>query len=333
MQRPMQSRKDQDIVRAGDVETKSSHSVNISSRLTVILNVSAGGSSHEEVCQQVVDLFRAGGVDAQIALAESGAEIVQLARQALRQTGDTIVVGGGDGTLNTVAAALVGTDKALGVLPLGTLNHFAKDVQIPLDLEAAVRTIIEGRVIRVDVGEVNGHIFLNNSSLGLYPNLVKEREAHQRRGWSKWLAFGFAALKVLYRYPRVQVRVHLDGRELVRTSPLLFVGNNEYLLEGLNLGARRCLDQGLLCVYVLHQTGRWGILRLLWHLLRRKRQGANDFDALYTPEILVEARRKRKRMRVALDGEVIVLYTPLEYRIRSAALRVIVPQEANGLKS
>lgn len=175
---------------------------------------------------------------------------------------------------------------------------------------------------------MNGHLFLNNSSLGIYPHLVQERKAHQQKGRSKWLALCLAAIRALYRYPRVRVHIRVDGQALVRTTPIVFIENNEYLVKGLKIGARTCLDQGRLCVYVLHQTGRWGLLRLLCHLLFGKGQAATDFDALSAPEVTVDAQRPHRRLRVAIDGEVTVLRAPLEYRIRTAALRVIVPQTA-----
>jgi YegS/Rv2252/BmrU family lipid kinase len=303
------------------------HHVDTTSHVTVILNASAGGSGKEKeaVPDRLAEVFQSSRLDAQICLAHSGKEIVELACHAARQGDGIIVAGGGDGTINAVASALVGTDTALGILPLGTRNHFAKDLQIPLDLESAARTITAGRMIHVDVGEVNGRVFLNNASLGIYPRIVEAREEHQRRGRRKWLAFCLAALTVLRRYPLLRVRVSVDGHELVRTTPIIFVGNNEYALEGLNMGARQCLDKGCLSVYVLHRTGRWGLLRLALHRLFGKQRDADGFDALCTRELRVEARRMRKRMRVALDGEITTMHAPLQYRIRPAALRVIVP--------
>ncbi|HVG33349.1 MAG TPA: diacylglycerol kinase family protein, partial [Pyrinomonadaceae bacterium] len=136
---------------------------------------------------RLAELFSERGSDARITLAKSGNEIVELARRAARDDCHTVIAGGGDGTINAVASAVVGTDKRLGVLPLGTLNHFAKDLKIPLDLEGAVSNIFDAHVARVDVGEVNGRIFLNNSSLGLYPSIVRQREKQQERlGRGKW---------------------------------------------------------------------------------------------------------------------------------------------------
>jgi diacylglycerol kinase family enzyme len=136
---------------------------------------------------------------------------------------------------------------------------------------------------------------------------------------------------VLHRYPLQRVRVNVDGHELVRTTPIVFVGNNEYALEGLNMGARKSLDKGCLAVYVLHRTGRWGLLRLAFRLLFGKQRDADGFDALCTRELRVEARHRRQRMRVALDGEITTMHAPLHYRIRPAALRVIVPQDTAAI--
>jgi diacylglycerol kinase family enzyme len=149
--------------------------------IEVIVNAGSGGVC-PEVSLHVEEAFRALGADARITFAADGTDLVNLARVTARGDAERIVAGGGDGTLNAVAAATIDSGKTLGVLPLGTLNHFAKDLGIPLDLEGAVGAIVAGHAVRVDVGEVNGHLFLNNASLGLYPRIVRERERQQRAG-------------------------------------------------------------------------------------------------------------------------------------------------------
>src|SRR6266511_603650 len=209
---------------AGALDMQRCHRADTTSHVTVILNASAGVSEKEAVRERLAEMFGSSVLDAQICVARSGREIGELACHAARQVGGIVVAGGGDGTINAVASALVGTDTPLGILPLGTLNHFAKDLKIPLDLESAARTIIARRMIRVDVGEVNGRIFLNNSSLGIYPRIVEAREEHRRRGRGKWFALCLAALTVVGRYPLLRVRISVDGHELVRTTPIIFVG-------------------------------------------------------------------------------------------------------------
>ena len=297
----------------------------------VIINAAAGaGAEDGDAGRAVARAFASCGVAARVSVARDGVGVTELARRALSDGARTIVAGGGDGTIGSVAGALAGTDRPLGVLPMGTLNHFAKDLRIPLALEDAARNVCEGREVRVDVGEVNGQVFVNNSSLGLYPRIVRRREKLQEReGSGKWSAFVRASLAVLRRYPFLRVRLDADGREIARETPFVFVGNNEYQMESLQLGARSCLDAGHLSLYLAHRTGRLGLLRLaLSALLGRLRQ-AHDFDALCAREIWVET-RKPKRLPVATDGEVTVMTTPLRYRIRPGALKVIVPNEAKG---
>lgn len=295
-------------------------------RPAIIINASSGADDKEAARGRLVEIFKSHGLDAEVWLAGSGSEIIELARRAVRENCQPIVAGGGDGTISAVASELVGTDRTLGVLPLGTLNHFAKDLNIPLDLDGAARVCVEGRTISVDVGEVNGHIFLNNSSLGLYPDIVRRREQQQQRlGRSKWAAFTWAALAVLRRYPFLNVRLSTDARELVRRTPFVFIGNNEYEMESFNAGARSCLDAGHLSLYVAHRTGRLGLLRFAVRALLGGLRDQKDFDALCSKEIWIETRREN--IRVAVDGEVTIMQTPLHYRARPSALRVLAPQK------
>ena len=299
----------------------------MSSVVEVIVNASAGAHEAGEVGRSVAGAFDACGVEARVRLARRGDEVARLARLALSNGARAVVAGGGDGTVSTVASLLAGTEKPLGVLPLGTLNHFAKDLGVPLEVSEAARGVCEGRVRSVDVGEVNGRVFVNNSSLGLYPRIVRRREKlRERLGSGKWAAFLRAALAVLRRYPFLNVRLNADGREIVRRTPFVFVGNNEYLTESFPVGGRACLDAGCLSLYVAHRTGRLGLLRLAVRALFGRLRQAKDFDALRAQEIWVETHRP-KRLHVAMDGEVVVLTTPLHYRVLPGALRVIVPKE------
>jgi diacylglycerol kinase family enzyme len=149
--------------------------------LTCILNDKAGSNNTAEARALIGRVASERGWEARVLLSSSGSSLPSLAEQACA-AGGLVVSGGGDGTIAAVAAALVGKDAVLGVLPMGTLNHFAKDLGIPLELEKAVQTLFTGKVARVDVGEVNGRVFLNNSSIGFYPRLVQERERQQRQG-------------------------------------------------------------------------------------------------------------------------------------------------------
>jgi diacylglycerol kinase family enzyme len=289
----------------------------------IIIQNPKSGTSRDVAAEKLVAPFRALGKEARLITPAAGSEITALAAQAVAEGASAVVAAGGDGTVSGVANALVSTDVPMGVLPVGTLNHFARDVGIPTDLTEATRTIAAGRTVAVDVGEVNGRVFVNNSSLGLYPVLVKHREMQQRMGFGKWPAFAWAAVAAFRRFPFLTLRLEVDGHELCRRTPLVFIGNNLYEFEGLHIGTRTSLQEGRLCLYVTHHTGRWGLLRLsLMGFLGRLHRG-RTFDLLCTQELSVETRRKR--ISVALDGEVVSMEPPLDYRTRPAALRVIVP--------
>ena len=294
------------------------------SRIAVIVNLLAGADDKQRLAKTLTDTFGSAGIDGRVVLVRSGGEVREAALRAVKESPQAIVAAGGDGTVNAVAATLVGTDISLGILPLGTLNHFAKDLHIPLDLGAAVRNVIAGHVIRVDVGEVNDRIFLNNSSLGIYPSIVLDREQQQRLGRGKWGAFIWAVLTVMHRHSFFDVRVAANSQELIRRTPFIFIGNNEYQMAGFTLGERRSLKAGQLSVYMVNHPRRWGLLRLALRALFGRLHPSKDFDAFCAAEIGVETRHKQ--MRIALDGEVTVMITPLRYRVHPGALRVIVPQ-------
>jgi diacylglycerol kinase family enzyme len=294
-------------------------------RMDVIVNACAGTDDKRGVPTQLAELFEAVGVDARILVARSGAELLRHARRAVRDGAQTIVAGGGDGTISTIASLVAGSDKTLGVLPLGTLNHFAKDLHIPLDLAGAVRNLAEGRTANIDVGEVNGHIFINNSSLGIYPKLVRMRQRIQQLGVSKWPAFMVALFAVLRRYPLVNVRLVVEGQKLVRRTPFVFIGNNEYETSSFRMGARLCMTAGKLSIYTAPVRGRFELIKLFVKALLGKSKEDANFDYLSATEVWVETRRRT--IRVAFDGEVRRLKTPLHYRARPGALRVIVPDD------
>jgi diacylglycerol kinase family enzyme len=308
--------------------THSSQSFSISqtsATVPVIINASSGSGYTAEWVNELTEKFRAAGLKADVTLARSGAEIEEVVRVAVSRMPQIIVAGGGDGTMNAVASALIGTDIALGVLPLGTLNHFAKDLHIPLGLDDAIRNIATSHRKRIDVGQVNERVFLNNSSLGFYPNVVRDREEQQRRfGRGKWPAFFWAAVTALRRYPFLDVRLKVNGETHSRSTPFIFIGNNEYVMEGLKIGGRATLDGGRLGLYMARRIGRWGLLRLAMHALFRRLRQARDFDMLTVEEIGIGTRKKR--LHVAIDGEVVVMSTPLNYRILPKSLLAIAPQ-------
>jgi diacylglycerol kinase family enzyme len=304
----------------------------MASPIKVIMNAGSGSSEDKnESKKQLEEAFLANNLDAHFSVAESGEQLLEMAEEAAKGDYQTIVAAGGDGTISAVAAAIAETGKTLGVLPFGTLNHFSKDLNISSELEESVRIIAENNVAEIDIGEVNGQVFINNSSIGLYPQIVRRREKQQNiLGRGKWVAAFWAALAVMRRYPFLKIRLTIDGKEFTRKTPFVFVGNNEYEMDSFNIGGRKCLDAGSLSVYVLHRTGRMGLVRLAVRSVFGVLRQAQDFETFCTDEIIIETRHKK--LLVAFDGEVKPMETPLRYRIRPNALRVIVPMQEKSEK-
>ena len=298
----------------------------MTSPIKVIINRGSGKEQNtDELKVQIVELFAANGFEAEVFIAESGDQIFAFTEKALKSDAQIVVAGGGDGTISAVASKVFKTDKTLGILPLGTLNHFSKDLNIPQDLPEAVKIITENNVKKIDVGEVNGQIFINNSSIGLYPNIVKNREHQQEKlGRGKWSAAFWAALKILRRHPFLQVKLkNEDGERSIKT-PFVFVGNGEYQMDFFNIGSRERIDDGKLSIYFLHKSGRRGLFMLVLRTILGRLRQAKDFEEITVEEITIETRKKR--MLVAFDGEVEAMEMPLCYCTHPAALRVIVPR-------
>lgn len=298
------------------------------SRIVVVLNDSSGKGDCDEAAKRLSEIFAAAGREAQVVVAHGGNKLRAAMKQAVEGGCEILVAGGGDGTINTAAQAIIGHDVRLGVLPLGTLNHFAKDLGIPLELDDAAAIVLNGVHCRVDVGEVNGRIFLNNSSLGVYPAVVRLRERYQASGLGKWIAALWASLTVLRRNPFLAVRITAEGNASVRRTPFVFVGNNEYRMAGLHAGSRDSLKSGQLAVYVLNADRRVGLLRLGWQVLLRGVDQVKELDLLTVEQATIETRRPR--LQVALDGEVATLDSPLTYRVRPSAMVVLVSPESTA---
>ena len=294
--------------------------------LPVLLNRTSGGSDAPEIPDRIRKAFNSAGAEADVRIAGDGEQFVTLAKAAATGDSAAIVAAGGDGSIGSIASVLAGTDKPLGVLPLGTLNHFSRDLGIPLDLDEAARTVVRGRVARIDVGEVNGRIFVNNSGIGLYPRIVHRREQQREKlGWGKWPAFVWATLHTLHRHRSLDVVIASDGREIRRETPFIFIGNNFYEMEGFDVGTRERLDRGELSAYLAPGAKPADFVILALRALLGRLHDSPGFEVLRTTELRIETRGDRAR--VANDGEIAMLSTPLRYRILPGALRVIVPSE------
>ncbi len=299
-------------------------------RVAVLLNNAAGtivGADGRPLNETLAAAFTGHGITARLDFL-SATELTAGAERALQEAEnnqiDAVVVGGGDGSIASIANVFAGSDVPVGILPLGTLNHFAKDLGIPLALEQAVAVIAAGQVQSVDLGEVNGEIFVNNSSIGVYPYLVLDRQRmQQQHGMRKWTAMAFAIWRTLRNFPLRRLRIRTGGRAEPFRSPCVFIGNNEYGLTGPGAGKRERLDAGELCVYVAKRQSRLALFWLACRSMLGFLDQSRDLRELKVPDVEISSRTSR--LLVALDGEVKMLRPPLRYRTRPHALRVFAP--------
>ena len=238
-----------------------------------------------------------------------------------------VVVGGGDGTLGCAAACFADSDTTLGILPLGTRNHLARELGVPLDLLGAAGLLADRPTRAIDLARANGRVFVNNASIGLYPSLVRFRDAErQRHPVPKWLAAlpaSYAALKRM-RHHRLRLIVPDAIEEIV--TPMLFVGNNHYTLQPGRVGQRDALDDGKLSIFAVASRHRMALIGFALRTLMGRADPDRDFAAIGDAvELTIEGRSAS--VDVALDGEVVELAMPIRIVSAAGALSVVAPLE------
>lgn len=293
--------------------------------IPVLLN-RAGGSlaADPTLADKARDALAAAGLDVEVELLSGGECAVRC--RAIAERGDRLViVGGGDGTISAAASALAGTETLLGILPLGTLNHFARDLGLPIDLDEAAKLIAARKERRVDIGEMNERVFINNSAIGLYPLMVVDRDVQRKRlGRSKRLAMVIASLRTLVRFNHHRLTLTVNEEQTGRVdTPLLFVGNNGYRIDIGAPGQRERLDGGELYVLVMRKKTRRGLLAASIRALTGRNRPDDMVEIEGVERLRVSSRRPQ--LAVSLDGEVVRGAPPFEYKVRKKALRVVAP--------
>lgn len=239
-----------------------------------------------------------------------------------------VVVAGGDGTIASAAQVLAGTQVELAVLPLGTLNHFARDLGIPTILDDAANLAVNGSSSPVDLGKVNERLFINNASVGLYPTMVRDRDRIRHRlHLPKWLASVPASWGTLSQMRHHRMRIDMGDGVAPIVTPLLFVGNNRYSLERGAVGCRDSLSDGTLAVYAVSHMTR---LSLLWFGVRATlglADHAQDFEIVGDCQKM-SVRSSGSTIEIGLDGEVQQMSLPLTFSIQVGALNVVAPRTA-----
>lgn len=295
------------------------------SALIVFVNRDGGAAAAagDSLPESIASAFATAGVTAQVRML-AGKDMADAIRAASK-TMDRVIVAGGDGTAASAASILMDSDTELALLPLGTLNHLARDLGIPAELEAAAALAAHGRATPIDIGEVNGQRFVNNASIGLYPSMVKQRDAYRgSHGWPKWLASVPASWEALSRLRHHRLRIDMGDGEQPVVTPLLFVGNNGYSLAAGSLGSRGSLRDGYLSVYAVARRSRAALIWFAMRALVGRVDSDTDFITLgECAEIAV--RTPGGPVEIALDGEVSRIASPLRFRIVPRALRVVMP--------
>jgi len=291
-------------------------------RAITLVNKS-GGSFTEGIAERIGEALAAAGVDSEIVLVE-GKDCAARAADHVKKGVELIIAAGGDGTMGSVAGELSGSKAVMGIMPLGTLNHFARDLGIPFDIAEAAKVIAQAKTRKVDIAEVNGHTFINNASIGLYPLMVMDRDGQRKRlGRSKRLAMLVASLRTMARFHSRRLTLSTDGGEAKVDTPLLFVGNNDYQVALPSAGRREALDDGELCVMVMRSKSLPGFLAAIGGALIGIKRREEMVRVSGVKELKVDS--PRSHLSVAMDGETVSLKPPLVFRIRPGALNVIAP--------
>jgi diacylglycerol kinase family enzyme len=291
----------------------------------VLLNREGGAFADDPgLAERAREALSSAGIECEVELL-AGDDYVVRCRSVAERCDPLVIVGGGDGSISAAASAFAGTETKLGILPLGTLNHFARDLDIPTDLDEAARLIASGSERRVDIGEMNERIFINNSAIGIYPLMVIDRDLQRKRlGRSKRLAMIVASLRALWRFNHHRLTLTVNEERTGRVdTPLLFVGNNDYRIDIGAPGRRERMDKGELSVLVMRKKTRRGLLAASLRALFGRSRGDDMVRVDGVERLRVSS--ERQHLAVSLDGEVVSAQAPLDYKIRKCALRVIAP--------
>lgn len=299
--------------------------------LSIIYNQKSGfhAAQQDEVYERLMTFWTQYGFEIQVFELnarndfDAMMETVLLRHQQSEKTG-VIVAAGGDGTLNAVAKKLMHTDIPMGIIPLGTFNYVARVLEIPIDIFKAAEVIATGTYREVHIATLNDQIYLNNASLGLYPLFIKKRETFNRLFGRFPLHAYTSALDVLLReHQSLKLSISIDEKKYPVKTPLIFFGNNQLQLCDMKLRIAECAANGKLAGVLVAKNDRLSLLRMLFQFVQGKIDQASDVYSFCAEHIQVES--KKKKLTVALDGEIVELETPLNFAVRKSALKVMVP--------
>ena len=289
----------------------------------VIMNRDSGAADKAALTTEIETAFKAHGWQTDFILAGRH-DLHNQTQQVVAQAPGAIVVAGGDGTINTVASTCVEAKRPLGLIPAGTFNYVSRNLGVPTEVAQAVAVITNGWVRQVDIGEINGRIFLNNAGIGLYAQMLERREQDKRRfGRRRLVAFFSGMRSLLSSHPQYAVELVADGQTARHLTTTVFFGCNALQLEDFNVTAAECLRHQKLAVLVLKLHSRWEVTVAACAALLGRLDEASTTEAFCASSIRVQTRRRT--LKVAIDGEIVLLRSPLDVTLRPGALQVFAP--------
>ncbi|MEF7616222.1 diacylglycerol kinase family protein [Aquincola sp. MAHUQ-54] len=297
----------------------------------VVLNPGSGRDDAHETKALIERVLTEAGRAHEVLMC-AGTPVPQVAMKAVERAcaeGGIVVAAGGDGTINAVVQAVLGRGCALGVLPQGTFNYFGRVHGIPLDTEAATRALLDATVEPVQVGQVNDRVFIVNASVGLYPQLLEDREAYKQRYGRHRLVALWSAVVTLFRAHRpLRMVMRCGGEERNVRTLTLFVGNNPLQLRQIGLPEAPLIGGGRLAAVMLRPVGTLPLLRLLLQGALGRLGEADDVLSFPFEELSARPAlpRRRAMVKVAVDGEIIQLRAPLRFAAAPEPLPLLVPR-------
>jgi diacylglycerol kinase family enzyme len=296
--------------------------------ITILMNAGSGQKDKSPAHQAIQNVLLPSGRDVKVIEATSPDQLVTLGRQAAVERTGILVAAGGDGTLNAIADIACEHKLPFAILPLGTFNYFARDLGISLDPAEAAFAILQGYCRRMPVGRINGHLFLNNASIGLYRKLLQEREKHKQRFGRYRLVAMFSAAATLFQpHRRYRLTLEIDGKTELIYTPSVFFGRNALQMEQLGLDEADCVARGELAILAPRDLGRMQMLGLALRGAVAQLETAENLRQYCGMRVKADwIDASKRRIKVAVDGEILECTLPLKVESVPSALQVIVPK-------
>lgn len=301
----------------------------------IALNAGSGHDETDERRTTIESVLREAGRQFRLTIIDQPDSIDAIAAELAGQAaaaGGVLVAAGGDGTINAVARQAIAHGCAFGVLPQGTFNYFGRTHGIPEDLGEAVHALLAARLHPVQVGMVNERVFLVNASIGLYPKLLEERELDKKQFGRSRLVAALSALKtVLSPHRRLRLDLQIDGKPQRLRTATFFVGNNRLQMEQIGIPPMSAaLEDGRLAAMAPRTKGKLGMLWLLLHGALGRMGSLDQAEQLTTfsfkqMQVKVRSLSRRRRIKVATDGEVTLMNMPLTFRVMEEQLLLLKP--------